>query len=70
MGSDDETRAAQQGFGATSIGNPPIRWIVGVAVFDEVQFGKFVAFELVGGPEIVILVELGRTGAAPLHRLK
>src|SRR5947209_10344237 len=70
MGRDDETCAAQHCLGTTSVRNPPIGRIVGVAMLDKMQLGEIIAFELVGCPEVVVLLDFPRAIAATQHGLK
>ncbi len=60
---DAKAGTAQHGFGASAIRDPPIGWILRVAIFDEVHFGEAGVVEDGALPKWIIRLN-GRPGAA------
>jgi hypothetical protein len=70
LGLDTKAGGAKHGFDASSVGNPPVGLVVGVAVLDEVHLG--VAGLVEGSRGVKVVVGLGTydVAAAALHTLE
>lgn len=67
---DLETGAAQHGFGASAIRNPPICRIVRIALLHKMHFRETGTIEHISLPERVVFNESRHGTAATQHRLK